>query len=194
MSIKVTQGRETFVEIQVAARQLDETLRRTVRETAALYRARLVAAISGEGSGAFYGRQSGRVVYRRVTRKVELFGGKTGRVRSVARVQRTGIARRASAPGEAPARFTGTLLRSIRTKFPGREKGYGAKVFADRGTAFYRHFLEFGTRERSTRRPRRSVGRLAPRPIFSPLQAALERDLDARVGRAVDLFVAFRGR
>ncbi|MBK1656846.1 hypothetical protein [Paracraurococcus ruber] len=198
IDLKVTQGRETFLDLVIAGRRLDETLRQTVRETAQEYQARLKADLRAAKSGKLYGARAGRRTFRRVTRKTTVFGRQAS-YRTVAAVARNTRAYRASAPGQAPAVFTGAELRAVKLKFPAKEKGYGAKVFADRGVAFYRHFLEFGTRDRVQRRGaggkavNRFVGRIEPRPVFSPLQAQLEAEMLRRVGRAADLFAAFRG-
>jgi hypothetical protein len=119
---------------------------------------------------------------------VTLFGGATGSYRTTARVAKRTRAYTASKAGEAPAVFSGTLARSVRSKVPGRGKGWSAYVYADRGTAFYRHFLEFGTEQRQTKRPRRNVGRVAPRPIWSKFQAEIERELPQRVVAALERF------
>lgn len=190
--ITVVQGRDTFLTLAVEARRLDETLRAAVRDVTREYRAKLVAELSRPGTGRLYGRAAA-IGFRRARRRVTLFGGVQRNVRTVRRVSLALPAYRASAPGRPPARRTGTLLRSLRTVYPSRDKGYGSRIFADRGLAFYRHFLEFGTVERRTRRPSRAAGRVTPRPVFSPLQEALEREMERRVARAADIFVAFRG-
>lgn len=191
------EGRETFLDLQIAGRRLDETIRTTIRETAREYQGRVKAMLSRPGSGKQYGARKGRRVYKRARRKTVVFG-QAASYRTVVKVERRTRAYTASAPGQPPAQFTGTLFRSVRVKFPSRQKGYGAKVYADKGTAFYRHFLEFGTAPRVQRRWRgktvnRAVGRVAPRPVFSPLQARLSEDLERRILRATDLFIAFRG-
>lgn len=190
ITMKIT-GRETFLDLQIAGRRLDETLRTAVKDLARRYEAELKNELRRPKSGKAYGAQSSRSAFRRSSRKTVIFG-RTANVRTVVRRSVKTKAYRASAPGEAPASFTGTELRSIKVK----TRGYGATIFADRGTAFYRHFLEFGTKARTQRTQRgkavnRNVGRIAPRPVFSPLQARLDVDMQDRVERAVDLFVAF---
>jgi hypothetical protein len=190
--ITVVAGRDTFLALTVETRRLEETLRLTVRDTAREFRLRLVEQLRRPGTGRFYG--GGRAVaFRRQRRTVTLFGGVRRRVTNVRRLDVRAPAYRASAPGQPPARRTGTLLRSIRTAFPARDKGFGARIFADRKVAFYRHILEFGAPNRTPRDRRRAAWRLLPRPVFSPLQVELERALGARVLRAVDLFVALGG-
>jgi hypothetical protein len=71
-------------------------------------------------------------------------------------------------------------------------------VFSRRGIAGHRHLLEFGTAERIQRTWRgktvnRKVGRVAPRPIWSPLQKRAMDDLERRLLRAIDANAAFRG-
>lgn len=90
----------------------------------------------------------------------------------------------ASSVGEAPANRTGQLLRSIRAARVrgqrGLDAGFRFFIFADRRTAFYQRFLEFGI-------ARRGIG---PRPLFTPLQAKfqarLERELPGALQRGLD--------
>lgn len=197
ISLSVTGDKTAFLDLQIAGRRLDETLRGTVRDLAREYNARLKSELSRPKGGKQYGASANRSVYRRVGKKTTVFG-KPVTLRTVTRVQRKTKAYTASAPGQAPAQRTGNLLRSVKIKFPSRQKGYGAKVFADRGIAFYRHFLEFGTAPRVQRKWRgkavsRNVGRVAPRPVFSPLQAQLDAELERRLARAAELFTAFGG-
>jgi hypothetical protein len=196
IGLSVTGNKTAFLDLQIAGRRLDETLRNTVRDLAREYNARLKADLARPKGGKQYGASNSRI-FRRTKRKATVFG-KSVTIRTVAPVQRRTRAYTASGPGEAPAQRTGNLLRAVKIKFPARQKGYGAKVFADRGIAFYRHFLEFGTKPRIQRRWRgkpvsRAVGRVAPRPVFSPLQAQLDAELERRLARAADLFAAFSG-
>lgn len=170
------QGRDGFLKMQIAGRQLDANVRGVVRDTAKEYRKKAADEIREPKTGRVYGARKGRRIYRVVREQVRVFGGGTAKV---ARLQRKSVATKlhtASSPGQAPANYTGTLLRSLRTKFPRREKGYGAKVFALRPTAWYRHMLEFGTKH------------AAPRPLFGPLQDRLEGELESRILRAIDRF------
>lgn len=190
IDLKIT-GRETFLDLQINARRLDETLRTTVKDLARSYEAALKNELRRPKSGKAYGAQTSRFAFRRSSRKSVIFG-RTANVRTIVRRPVKTRAYRASAPGEAPASFTGNELRSIKVK----TRGYSATIFADRGIAFYRHFLEFGTKARTQRTQKgksvnRNVGAIAPRPLFSPLQARLDGELQSRVERAVDLFVAF---
>jgi len=196
IGLSITGDKTAFLDLQIAGRRLDETLRATVRDMAREYNGRLKAELSRPKGGKQYGASNSRI-FRRTKRKATVFG-KPVTIRAVTAVQRKTRAYTASAPGQPPAQRTGNLLRSVKVKFPARQKGYGAKVFADRGIAFYRHFLEFGTKQRIQRKFRgkavnRSVGRVAPRPVFSPLQAQLEAELQRRLTRAADLFAAFSG-
>lgn len=190
--IRVTQGRTAFLDLQLQGATLDKDVRAVVREMAASYRARVVADLRAPKSGRQYGARAARSFYRRQKRTVQLPGGKTGSYRAVARVQGKTRAYTASAPGQAPAVFSGTLARAVRSRVPSKGKGWSARVYADRGTAFYRHFLEFGTGPRMTKRPARNVGRLAPRPIWGKYQAQIERELPTRVLAALDKFQAGR--
>lgn len=186
VDLRITQGRTVFLDLLVQRARLDEDVRKSVREMTASYRQRIVAELRAAKSGKQYGGRTSRAFYRRVRREVTLFGGARGSYRAAVRVTKRTRAYTASRPGEAPALLTGTLARSVRTKT--KAKGWQARVFADRGTAFYRHFLEFGTGARATRRPRRNVGALAPRPIWSRYQAQIERELPQRVLAALDRF------
>ena len=94
--------------------------------------------------------------------------------------------------------FTGNLVRGLRIAFPSREKGYGARIFSRRGIAAHRHLLEFGTSNRVQKRQNgkvvnRRVGRVAPRPIWSPLQQRALAELERRVLRVIESSAAFRG-
>ena len=187
MSIGIkAEGGQSFLAMQIQARQLDQQIKTEVRALAREGRQKAANAIRSGKSGREYGATNARRAYKRVRRTVETFGGNKGSYMGLLRAQRAQKAYRASAPGEAPASPTGTLLRSLRIAYPTREKGYGAKVFANRGTAFYRHFLEFGTSERRTKK--RAAGRIAPRPLFSPLQREMEGELESRLLRAIARF------
>lgn len=203
IQIKTT-NRTAFLDLAIAQGRMRDDIRASVRLLAREYRARVVAAIRSAKRGERYARRAARSTYRRQRQMVQLFGGRTATARVVRGIQvRTGTYT-ASAPGEAPANFTGTLLRSLKTRFGVRDGAMFARVYADRRTAFYRHMLEFGTGPRTIRRATLRAGRgvrqaqrvgsgsIEPRPLFSPLQAQLERDLMARVQRAANAFAAGR--
>lgn len=190
-------GRSSFLDLVIEGRRLDEGIRGAIRDLAQQYNARLVAELRRPKGGKRYGGSKGRRTYRRGTVRTTVFG-KAVKYRGVIKDTIATVAYRASAPGEAPAVQTGSEVGAIKVKFPSKSKGYGARIFADRKVAFYRHMLEFGTRARVQKTQRgkavnRYVGSVAPRPVFSPLQAQLTGDLAGRVQRAVDVFVAFRG-
>lgn len=86
--------------------------------------------------------------------------------RRLLRSKRGGV----SLPGQAPARQTGALAKSIRFKRSRRAVSYSVFNQSDQ---FYARFLELGTDERFTafKRGRASRGRIEPRPF---LTAALE--------------------
>lgn len=182
-AIRIVEGRRTFLDLQIQAGRMEDDIRKAIREMASAYRARVVAAIRAPKSGRQYGARSARAFYRTERRAVTLFGGRRGTYRAAVRATKATKAYRASAPGQAPATVTGTLLRSIRLK-PGR-KGLSARVFASKGTAFYRHFLEFGHGPARKGRKGRT-GPAAPRPLWSPLQAQILRELPTRVLAALD--------
>lgn len=188
VEMKITQGRTVFLDLLVQQGKLDQDVRAAVRALANEMRARIIADLRAPKGGRQYGARKSRAIYRRVRRQVTLFGGAQGSYRATQRVKSRTRAYTASRPGEAPAVFSGTLARAVRAKVPQRGKGWSAYIFADRGTAFYRHFLEFGTDQRQTKRPRRNVGRVAPRPVWSKRQAQIERVLPRVIGLALDRF------
>jgi hypothetical protein len=196
------QNRGAFLKMATDAAALDADIRGAIRDIAREYNRIVAAELARPKSGRLYGARTlglpgGRQRYRTVRKRVELFGGKRATVtRRVAYKQRQTVVYRASRPGEAPARFTGNLLRGLRVKFPSREKGYGAKVFSSKGIAAHRHLLEFGTAERfqpTKNGGRRSVGRVLPRPIWSPLQRRALDDLQRRLVAVINASAAFRG-
>ena len=191
LGIKI-EGGGAFLKLQIAGRKLDEQVRKELRALAAEGRAQVVAAIRAPKSGRKYGGVAARGYLRRQRVEVTTFGGGKAKVsRPTLRTKKT-RPYTASAPGQAPAIHTGTLLRSIRTKLPAREKGYGVKVFADRGTAFYRHMLEFGrgTLAKKGAYRGRNIGVILPRPLWSPIQQRMEAQLEGRILRAVTTFEA----
>jgi hypothetical protein len=211
IEVEIT-GRGEFLRLAIEAGRMDQAVRDAVRNLSRQYREKAVAEIRRAKSGKAEAARRSRGYYRRVREKgVELFGGATGTVSRLKYTARRTGAYRASRPGEAPASLTGTLARSVRAKYPSRgSNGYGATIYANRGTAWYRHLLEFGTRERFMRQRRKagagvasshvsgrsrakgaagkSVGRVLPRPLWTPMQARLQADMEAAVLRALAEF------
>lgn len=150
---------------------LFKPLRDIVTEVAKDAQAEAKATIRRRKSGRHYGRATDRTVYQ-----LQKIGGRRVATRT------TAIAKAyvASAAGEAPASRTGTLLRSVR-RARLRKAEFGFFVFANSRTAFYRHFLEFGTRAR-----RGKGGDIAPRPLFTPLALKYERLLASRIEREIE--------
>jgi hypothetical protein len=175
LGIRVEGGGE-FLKLQIEGRKLDERVRQSIRDLAKEGRREVVDALRSSKSGRAYGGRTGRSFYRRTRQTVTLFGGVQAKVSRNVAAKRVTKAYTASAPGEAPADLTGTLRRAIRTKAPRAEKGYGIKVFAYRGTAFYRHMLEFGTEH------------IDPRPLWGPIQDRMEAQLEGRILAAVRQF------
>lgn len=198
IDMRITSGRSAFLDLKIAQAKLDLAVRGAIRDLAREYRNKLLGELRSTKRGKQYAKRTGRKVYRRVRKTITL-GNQTRTGRVVAEARANVGTYTASAPGEAPAIATGTMQRAIRTKIGGKRGAFSARVFADRGTAFYRHFLEFGTGPRTTRRAKlfngkskkqRAVSRassdvLAPRPVFTPLQRSLTRDLEAKVAAAV---------
>lgn len=163
------EGAGEFLRLKIEAAQLDEGIRSEIRKVTREGRAALIAAISQAGTGRTY-KAAG-------TRRTRMFS-KARRIPAYT----------ASAPGRPPARASGNLVSAVRTKYPRAEKGYGAKVFATRGVAFYRHFLEFGAGPAKKGKRPGAGGRRAARPVFTPLQREFEGKLAAAIERAVDKF------
>ena len=184
------QGADGFLALRVQQEKLNESIRDSIRSMSREFRSEVVNAITRPKGGRMYGA-SRTAIYRRQRVKTTLFGGQQAMVRRVVRVQTQARAYTASRPGEPPASRTGTLARSVRTKFPSQGKGYSAYIFAYRKTAFYRHFLEFGAG--AARKGRKGhTGYRAPRPVWSPLQTKIEAELSTRVLGAVEAFVQGR--
>lgn len=175
LGIRIEGGGE-FLKLQIEGRKLDASVRQAIRDLAKEGRREVIDALGSAKTGRTYGAHKGRSFYRRAQRNVTLFGGVQAKVTRNVASKRATKAYTASAPGEAPANVTMTLRRALRTKAPRAEKGYGIKVFAYRGTAFYRHMLEFGTEH------------IDPRPLWGPIQQKLEAQLESRVLAAVQQF------
>ena len=194
-------NRGAFLKMATDAAALDADLRGVIRDLAREYNRIVASELRRPKSGILYGLRTGRARYRAVRRRVELFGGIQRTLVRRERLKRTTVRSwRASRPGEPPAVFTGNLLRGLRVKFPTKEKGYGARVYSHRGVAGHKNLMEFGTEERTQRTLRKSgkvinrkVGRVAPRPIWSPLQKRAMDDLERRLLRAIDASAVFRG-
>lgn len=82
------------------------------------------------------------------TTKKDFIAPKSGRV-YVKRLKGRLVRHRASAPGEPPAKFTGTLEKSLETKNSGWSQ---LDYSAGNNDAYYASFLEFGT-SRMAKRP-----------------------------------------
>lgn len=196
--IGIKTDRRGLLQLMTDAAAMDRDIRDAIKTIAREYNAIVAAELSRPKSGRPYGNRTGIARYRAVRRRVTLFGGIRRTVTRRERLKSSSVrAYRASRPGEAPAVFTGNLLRGLRIAFPSKEKGYGAKVFSRRGIAAHRHLLEFGTSERIQKTWRgkvvnRRVGRVLPRPIWTPLQARAEADLERRILRVIDASIAFR--
>ena len=186
LDLRITQGRTAFLDLAIQGARLDQDVRAAIREMASTYRGRVVAELRAAKGGRQYGGRARTAFYRRERRAVTLFGGKRGTYSAVTRATKRTRAYTASAPGQAPAMRTGVLARAVRSRIPGKGKGWSARVFADRGTAFYRHFLEFG--HGPARKGKGRTGYAAPRPIWGRYQKQIERELPQRVLAALDRF------
>ena len=200
VDLKITGGRTAFLDLLTAQKKMESDIRTAIVSLAREYKGKVAAEFRSAKSGRRYARRDGRATYRRQRVTVTL-GNQTKSARLARKVSVATGTYTASAPGQAPAVQTGTMLRSLRTKIGGKRGPFSARVFADRGTAFYRHFLEFGTGKRMIGRGKQisgksrkqslrarntaSAGILAPRPVFSPLQTVLNRELTTRVAAAV---------
>lgn len=175
VGIGVTEGRTAFLDMAIDAAKLDEGIKSAIRKLTREARAELLKELRKPGTGRFYKAGQQRRNSKRLFGKV-----------------RNAPAYRASAPGNPPARMSGNLINSVRTKYPRAEKGYGAKVFAHRGIAFYRHFLEAGAGPAKKGARKGAGGYRAPRPVFTPIQKRLDSQLEAAVLGAVDEFARSR--
>lgn len=166
-------GAGEFLKLRTNAVKLDNEIKAVVRKVAREARQKLLTELSRPGTGRYYGA-----------------AGEAKRKRFFSRT-RSRPAYRASAPGRPPARMSGNLINSVRTKFPRNGNGFAAKVFAHRGIAFYRHFLEAGAGPAKRGRRKGAGGIRAPRPVFTPLQKQVENDLQQAVEKAIGNFVSF---
>lgn len=160
-----------FRRFEARRSDLFKPFRRLVTELAQQAKAEVKETIRRPKSGRAYGGGQDATAYR-----LQRVGGKRIAQRYTARVR----AYTASAPGEAPASRSGVLLRSIRSARL-KKADFGFFVFANSRTAFYRHFLELGTGNRKGR-----SGRVAPRPLFTPLALKYTRLLEQRADRELD--------
>lgn len=171
---------DQFRKFEARTSSLFRPARLAIRELVTQARGEARELIAASKSGRQYGGQVDSSVYR-----LQKINGK----RKATRLSTRFGAYRASAPGEAPASRTGTLLRSIRVARigaeKGRDRGFEFFVFADRRTAFYRAFLEFGTRWRRRKR-RGGAGQVEPRPLWTPLQRKFSRLARQRLDLAVE--------
>jgi hypothetical protein len=197
IGLNITYG-GAFLTLAADAAALDADIRAAIRGIARDYNRIVAAELSRPKTGKLYGLRTGRLRYRAVRRRVELFGGVTRTVTRREQLKSTRVRSwRASRPGEAPAVFTGNLLRGLRVRFPTKEKGYGARVFSFRGIASHRSMLETGTGRYyiGTGKSKRAAAKthMLPRPIWTPLQARALEDLERRLLRVIDASAAFRG-
>lgn len=160
-----------FKRFETRTSSIFKPARAVVAELAKAAKGDARAALRGARSGRRYGGGEDASVYRLVKRKA-------------VKGSRKFKAYTASAPGEAPATRTRTLLAGIRSARVrgkrGEDRGFSFFVFASRRTAFYQRFLEFGTKAR------RRGGRILPRPLFTPLDAKYQNLLRARIPLALE--------
>ena len=188
VGINVMRGRTSFFDLAIDAGRIDDAIKASVRRVSDKYRAEVIRRLSQPGAGKEYRRSRGG--YTIIRRRVELAGGRKATIRTTQRQSASGALYRASAPGQAPAQFTGNLLRGVRTKYPSKGKGYTAITYSDRRLAAHRHLLEFGTgpRVQPTKGGKsRNVGRVAPRPVWSPIAGRAAAELRAEVLAALRL-------
>ena len=164
-----------FRRFEARKSELFKPARRLITELAKQAKAEVKTTIRQPKSGRAYGGGRDATAY-----KLQRVGGRRVATRYTARVR----AYTASAAGEAPASRTGVLVRSIRSARL-KKADFGFFVFANSKTAFYRHFLEFGTRDRK-RKSGGASGSVAPRPLFTPLAAKYQRLLEQRMDRELD--------
>ena len=115
--------------------------------------------------GVKRGVVAGTELVRNEALRLILHTAKTGRL-----YQRRGRVHQASAPGEAPASDTGTLVRNITTRYSEDGKAFVGIVAAH---THYAASLEYGT------------PRMAPRPFMRPALANKREEIDQAVQAAV---------
>lgn len=183
VGLNVTRGRTAFLDLAIDAGRMDDAIKGAIRRLALDGKNDAIQRFGQIGTGKRYKRTRGG--YRIVRKRVELFG----KMRTVSRrenLEASGNFYRASAPGRPPAQFTGNLFSSLAMKVPAKGKGYSARVFASRRSRLgsHRGLLEYGTpmRMQPTKKGKmRSVGRVAPRPVWG----ALQREYDPQIYQAV---------
>lgn len=99
--------------------------------------------------------------------------------------------KKTSNPGDAPARQTGNLARSIRYKLAKRG-GISVSVGPARGRGSHGHLLEFGTGDRQSQRGGR--GQAAPRPYLQPAVDDFGPDLPRVLGQRLGAAIVARHR
>lgn len=172
MRFAVNNVADEFRRFEARKSELFKPYRRLLTEMAKQAKAEVKETIRKPKGGRAYGGGRDSKNYR-----LQRIGGKRVAQQYAVRVR----AYTASAAGEPPASRTGVLMRSIRSARL-KKADFGFFVFANSKTAFYRHFLEFGTRDRR-RKSGGASGRVAPRPLFTPLAAKYQRLLEQRVDR-----------
>lgn len=191
INLKIT-GRDSFFKLAVDAARMDMAIRKEIRDLAREYNSYIANELRRPKSGNTYGARSGQTRYRTAREKITLPNGMQRIVkRRVAMKSKTVKSWTASAPNEPPAVFTGNLLRGLRLTFPKREKGYGARIFSSKRFANHRHWLEMGTGLRRQKTTGRKLGKIAPRPLWTPTQRRVIMDLERRVLRALQLTSVF---
>lgn len=169
----IVEGSGEFLRIRTNAVKLDNDIKAAIRKLTRDARADLIKELSKPGTGRSYGAAKSVRIKKRLFLK-----------------DRQRPAYTASSPGRPPARMSGNLLNSVRTKYPAASKGYGAKVYATKGLAFYRHFLEFGAGPAKKGKRKGAGGVRLARPVFTPLQAKLDGKAIEAIQQAVNNFGA----
>lgn len=158
--IQIVQGRRTFLDLAIEINTIERGIQGAIAAVAKEARADLIQTLRTSKSGRRYGGGARRFY--------KLVSGVALKKRGAFK------AYQASAPGEAPATFTGVLARSVRAMRPRKGGGYTQMVFVDRRAAFYRHMLEFGTKN------------ILPRKFMAPLVEHYDPIAAAAVQKAVD--------
>lgn len=158
--------------------RIDKDTRGVIRRTAQEARRAMVVSLNKNGSGRLYSSGTEQ-------RRYEIAKTFSGRRRAfIASVRTRRGTYQASSPNNPPARLTGTLVRSIRARATRSRRGdYVFIIYADARTAFYRHFLEFGT---GNFRPLGTGGNIEPRPFIAPVQRRFAEIMAQRLNATVD--------
>lgn len=77
----------------------------------------------------------------------------------------------------------GHLKESIKMKT--YFSGLGAMVYPEKSIAYWRHFVEYGTKDRYQRKSKKYVGKMKPQPYMQPAKDKFSKPYNAQVKKIV---------